>query len=258
MRLLGGADVDARARLGERDALDAGAADEVAVEGDRAARVVIARDRVGDAGGVRVGVDHRDHRDAEAVGFLDGDLLLVGVDHEQQVGRAAHVLDAAQGLVELFLGAGELQHLTLGEAGVLLAQRLVDGAQRLDRVRDGLPVGERAAQPAGVHVILGRALGGISHLLRRRALGADEQHAAALGHGVRHGDERLVEQRNGLREVDDVDAVAAAIDVVPHLRVPAVGLVAEVHASFEQLTHGEIRQCHANTGPFPVDPPRGK
>ena len=30
-----------------------------------------------------------------------------------------------------------------------------------------------------------------------------------------------------------------------HLRVPAVGLVAEVSASFEQLTHGEIRKRHS-------------
>ena len=76
------------------------------------------------------------------------------------------------------------------------------------------------------------------------ALGADEQHAAATGHGVRHLLERLVQQRNRLRQVDDVDVVAGAVDIGRHFRVPAVGLVAEVNASIEKLAHAEIRQSH--------------
>ena len=46
-------------------------------------------------------------------------------------------------------------------------------------------------------------------------------------------------------EVDDVDIVADAEDVRRHLRVPAVGLVAEVNASFQELAHAEIRQSHS-------------
>src|SRR6185437_8793161 len=41
-------------------------------------------------------------------------------------------------------------------------------------------------------------------------------------------------------EVDDVDVGPRAEDVAFHLRVPAMRLVAEVSASFQQLTHGEI------------------
>ena len=43
-------------------------------------------------------------------------------------------------------------------------------------------------------------------VLGRLTLGADEQHAAALGDRVRDDLQRLVQQRHGLREVDDVDA----------------------------------------------------
>ena len=49
--------------------------------------------------------------------------------------------------------------------------------------------------------------------------------------------ERAREQRHGLRQVDDVDAVAVAEDVRLHLRVPAVGLVAEMRSGLEQLLH---------------------
>jgi len=42
-----------------------------------------------------------------------------------------------------------------------------------------------------------------------------------------------------------VDVVTIAEDVRLHLRVPAVGLVAEVNTSFQKLAHAEIRQCHA-------------
>jgi hypothetical protein len=38
-----------------------------------------------------------------------------------------------------------------------------------------------------------------------------------------------------------MDVVAGAENVLGHFRIPAVGLVAEVHASFEKLTHGEVR-----------------
>ena len=50
-----------------------------------------------------------DDRNAELLGLGDGDLLLVGVDHEQQVGQPAHLLDAAQRRVERVAVARELQ-----------------------------------------------------------------------------------------------------------------------------------------------------
>jgi len=42
-----------------------------------------------------------------------------------------------------------------------------------------------------------------------------------------------------LLQVDDVDAVALGEDVTLHLRVPAAGLVPEMHAGIEQLLHGD-------------------
>ena len=47
---------------------------------------------------------------------------------------------------------------------------------------------------------------------------------------------------DGLAEVEDVDAVALAEDVRLHLGIPALRLVAEVHAGFQQILHRDRGQ----------------
>ncbi len=47
--------------------------------------------------------------------------------------------------------------------------------------------------------------------------------------------------RNGLSQIDDVDVVTIAENVRLHLRVPAMGLVAEVNTSFQKLAHRKIQ-----------------
>src|SRR5207248_8237350 len=56
-----------------------------------------------------------------------------------------------------------------------------------------------------------------------------------------------------LLQIDDVNAVALAKDVFLHLGVPALGLVPEVDARFEQLFHGDVRQT---TSLYGLHPPR--
>src|SRR5690606_22339436 len=118
------------------------------------------------------------------------------------------------------------QTLFLGQAFSARSQRLVDLLQTLDRLRDGFPVGERAAQPTVVHVILSAFLSGFSDRLLSLTLGADKEDTAALGDGITHDLQSLVQQRNSLGEVENMDAVAVTIDVLAHTRVPASGLVA--------------------------------
>jgi hypothetical protein len=52
----------------------------------------------------------------------------------------------------------------------------------------------------------------------------------------RIGDERVraLEELRGLIEVDDVYAVASAVDVGAHPRVPALGLMTKVHTGVDQ------------------------
>jgi hypothetical protein len=54
-----------------------------------------------------------------------------------------------------------------------------------------------------------------------------------------------MQQRHRLSKINDVNAIARSVDVTLHIRIPAMGLVAKMDASLEQLAHGKIRQCHA-------------
>jgi hypothetical protein len=243
------ADVDAgRTHLGGH-AVECCARNQIAIERDRAGRIVVAGDRVVDAVRRGIAVEHRDHRDAELARLEDGEFFLVRVDHEQKVRHAAHLADSAERFLQLLLLALEPEPFLLGQALGTRVELLVDRLEARDRVGHGLPVGQRAAEPAMVHVVLGRALGRFRDRLRGLALGADEEDAAALRDGLAHRLQRRIEQRHGLGQVDDVDAVARAVDIRPHARVPAVGLVAEVHARFEKLAQCKLWQSHGDS-PF--------
>ncbi len=170
--------------------------------------------------------------------------FLVGVDDEDQVGHAAHVLDAAERLFEPLALARQHQALLLRQADGARVELLVELAEALDRGGNRLPVGQHAAEPTGVDVILRRARGGVGDRVLRLPLGADEQHATAARDRIGHRLQRLVQQRHRLGEIDDVDVVAGAKDERCHLRVPAVRLVTEMGAGLEEPTHREIRQCH--------------
>src|SRR5205823_1095809 len=208
-RLDRGADVDAVVALGARDTVDGGTGNQVAIQRNGAAGVVIARHHKGDALGVGIGVDDRGNGNVEPLRFLDRDVFLVGVDHKDHVGKTAHVLDAAERTVELVALALQRQPLLLGVgAGLAGRQHLIEVTQPLDRTRNRLPVGQRAAEPARIDEILRRPLGGLGNTVLRLALGADEQDTAALGDGVADRLQRGVQQRHGLGEIDDVDVVA--------------------------------------------------
>ena len=109
----------------------------------------------------------------------------------------------------------------------------------LDRVGNGLPVGQHAAEPAMVDEMLARGLRRFRDGVLRLALGADEQHLAAAGDGLLDEVEGAREQRHALRQVDDMHPVPIAENVRLHLGVPAMGLVAEMRSGLEQLLHGD-------------------
>src|SRR6202163_4502246 len=240
------ADIDPGFALRARDAVDHGSGHQIAVQRDGAAGVVIAGHDIGDALGVRIGIDDRGDGNVEPLGLLDRDVFLVGVDHEDHIGQTAHVLNAAQRTIELVALALQGQPLLLGiGVGIAGIEHFIEMPQPLDRTGNRLPVGQGATEPARIDEILRRALGGFGDAVLRLPLGADEQDTAALGNGVADRLQRAMQQRHGLGEVDDVDVVAGTENVIRHLRITAVRLVAKVNASFEQLTHGKIGKRHS-------------
>ena len=172
-------------------------------------------------------------------------------------GTRLHALDAGQVLLELARAPFEVGELLLGEPLVLrllrAGERHLELAQPLEAAAHGHEVGEQPAQPALGHVGHAAALGLLGDRLLGLALGADEQDVLALGGQVLHELQRVLEQPVGLLQVDDVDPVALAEDVLLHLRVPAAGLVPEVDARFEQVLHADARGDGAASGAGVVD-----
>ena len=226
------------------DAVENGSHHQIAVERDGADGVVVAGNREIDAFRVAVAVDHGDHGNPQLGGFGHGDGFLVGVDHEQDVGQAAHLLDAAERPFQLVALAGQTQEFFLGQADVLVLDLLLDLAQALDGVGNGPPVGHHAAEPTVVYVVLAATLGGLGDRRGGLALGADKEHPPAAGNGAAHRHHGGVQHGNRLLQVDDVYAVADPEQVGGHLGVPTAGSVSEMNASLEKLAHGKLWHCH--------------
>ncbi len=152
---------------------------------DGADGIIIGGDDVVDIPGVAVGVHQGHHRDLQQVGFVDGSHFAAHVDHEQQVGQARQLADAAKKNVQALDLARHDQGFFLGDAlEIALIAHALHPLQLVDAPADGAPVGEHAAQPA---------LGDVGHAAALRfrldgllglALSAHEQHRAALGDRV--------------------------------------------------------------------------
>ena len=82
-------------------AFDTGVGNARRDELDGANGVVVSRDRVGDVVRIAVRVQNRDHGNLQPVRFLYGNVFDAGVEDEDGSWNAAHVLDAAQILLEL-------------------------------------------------------------------------------------------------------------------------------------------------------------
>src|SRR5262249_10834226 len=162
-------------------------------------------------------------------------------------------LDADQGLLELLALPVELERFLLGHALVLARLlHLLELLEPGDRLADRGEVGQGSAEPALVDVEHPAAVGLLEHGLLGLLLGPDEEHRAATRGQVTHEPVRLAELLERFLKVDDVNAVALAEDVLLHLRVPALGLMAEVHSGLEQLLHRQ--GSHGSS--FGLPPPR--
>ena len=66
-----------------------------------------------------------------SLGLGDGNRLFVGVDHEHQVRRGTHILDAAKRALELVLLARQLKQLFLGETLMVTVEKFLERLEPL-------------------------------------------------------------------------------------------------------------------------------
>jgi hypothetical protein len=222
------------------EALGDGVGDDAGERADRADRVVVARDLVVDDVGSQLVSRIATTGMPSLRASLTARCSLLVSTTQIALGRAGHLADAAEGALELDALAGQHERLLLRQhrlaAGGLDELELLEALQALV---DGLEVGEHAAEPAlgdVRHADAGRLLG---DRLLRLALGADEHDRPAVGDRLLDEVVGAVDVAQGLGQVDDVDAVALGEDEALHLRVPALGLVPEVGAALDELSHGD-------------------
>src|SRR5262249_38690159 len=145
----------------------------------------------------------------QATRLQDGGVLLLGIHHEDRPRQAVHVANAAERAAEALELVLELLGFLLGQPLELAAlPSLLKLLHVLYARLDGREVGEHAAEPALVNAALAAALGlfldgGLGLLFR-----ADEEDGLVVRRQVRDKATGLVEALDGLREVEDVDAVA--------------------------------------------------
>ena len=139
-------------------------------------------------------------------------------------------------LLQLLLFLLDLGDLLLGDRLVAaVGLHRFEVAEPREAALDGREVGQQAAEPALVDEVHAGALRLFGDRVLGLALGADEEDRPAVGRQVVHELFRVLEQLGRLGEVDDVDPVALAEDVLLHLRVPALRLVPEMDAGLEQI-----------------------
>ncbi len=176
--------------------------------------------------------------------------FLVGVDHDDDVGKTTHVLDPAKRAFKLVARTGQVQDFFFGQTFCTGRQDFFLFFQAFDRVGNGVPVGQHTAEPAMVHIVLTATLCSFCDDRRSLTLGTDEQNATTTSGDVTNRLHRTMQHRNGFLKVQDVNVVACAKDELLHLRVPTAGVVTKVDASFHQLTHGKGWQSHDKFLPF--------
>ena len=200
-------------------------------EADRADRVVVARDRELDEGRVGVGIDEGDDRDVQAAGFGHGDGFAGGVDDDHSVRLLVHVAHTAEVAEELFALAAEGgEFLFRHGLEFRLLLDVFEILEALDRLADGEAVGEHAAQPAMVDVVLAGRFCGFADGILGLALAADEEDFLALADEVGEEIGGFIELLDGFFQVDDVDSAFVLHEEGLHARIPFLGLVPVVDA----------------------------
>src|SRR5687768_12899759 len=128
---------------------------------DRADRIIVAGDRHGNEIGIGIRVDDADDWNPELVRLVDGDLLFLRVDDEEEAWQPRHVPDAGQILLQLLPLTRQEELFLLGvvlEFAAFLAA-LLQLLHATDLLFHGLEVREQATEPPLGHVHRVAAIG---------------------------------------------------------------------------------------------------
>jgi len=141
--------------------------------------------------------------------------------------------------------AFEARHFLLGKQFVpAIGCHQIQLLEPFDGLLDCREVSQQATQPPLVDEVHSTALSFFLNCVLRLSFGSDEQNVFALV--CQLGDElsSFFKKPQCLLEIDDVDPVAFAEDILLHLRVPTFRLMSEMYTSLQKLLHCDRRQIN--------------
>ena len=176
---------------------------------------------------------------------------MLGIDDNHRSGELAvfeETFEVALHPGHLATDGGAFLLVHLGEGTVLL--HLQVGAVGLERLLNSREISERTTEPAvNSEGHTGRLSGSADDFLSLW-LGRDEEHFLALGGDVFEVSSSGGEARVRLLEVDDRHAITVVENKRTGFRIPATGLVAEVHASVEEVFYGDVHGIFSSVSRF--------
>src|ERR1700688_2600736 len=205
---------------------------------DRAQRVVIARNHPVHLVRIAIGVHDGNHGNSHAARFANRNRFRIGIDDEHGVRQSRHIFDTRQVLLQMLQFAVQASSLFLGE----LRHPAVFGhglqcLQALDGLLEGGPIRQRATQPAMIDVEHAAAVRFLRNRFLCLALCSQEKDGLAAAALFAHKAGSLAKQLQCLLQINDVDSIAFAENILLHLRIPAAGLMAEMNSSLQQFLH---------------------
>src|SRR5439155_23647511 len=121
---------------------------------------------------------------------------------------------------------------------------LLDKFQPPDTFADCREIGQGAAEPALINIELSASHRRFLYRFLRLLFATNEQNLAAAACDLLEKFRCAMQLLDSLVQVDDVNLVSLLENVRLHLRVPALGLVTEMHARFKKLRHQFNCVCH--------------
>src|SRR5262249_45487894 len=187
---------------------------------------------------ITVGIHDANGRDANLLGFLDGDDFALLVDDEQNIRLTAHVLDTAKRLVEFEqLAVKNGQFFFRAAIELTAVFHLFQLFEPVDAQANGLKISEHSTQPASIDKEAATALRLFFNNLGRLFFGTYENYVLPFGSGLPNEIAGAIKRSGCLFEVDDIDTVTLTIYIRLHFRIPTAGFVVarETHVPKQSL-----------------------
>ena len=96
-----------------------------------------------------------------------------------------------------------------------------------------------------VNIILTAGQRCFLNLIGSGTLGSHKKNLALPGYYGTNEIKGIIKAGNSLVEIDDMNTVPGAVNILLHLGIPVTGLMAEMNTGIEHFAHGNVRHFNS-------------